>query len=429
VAALEVVLVGCGLRGRGVYGGFALRHPDRMRVVALAEPDPVRRQRTGDEHGVAEELRFSHWSELFDRPRLAPAAIVATPDHEHVDPALRALGAGYHVLLEKPIAPDPDGCLRVVEAAERNGRILQVGHVLRFAPFYERVFEMVRGGELGEIVHLELAERVAAWHFAHSFVRGKFRNRRTAAPFVVAKCCHDLDLLVWLAGRTPERVASFGGLGHFASASAPPGSPERCTDGCPAQPGCPHDAVEFYLGVGDELGGIWPWSDLSPDPGRDARRRALERGPYGRCVYRCDNDQPDHQVVAVEFAGGLTGSFSVQGLAAEEERTLRITGSRGELRGRLTSGSLELRRAGSLAVHREEHPGSPIGHFGGDEGLCHHFCDSVSRGAGAGDRASGRVALEGHLLGYAAERARDRGGVVELAAFREELPGGDPVRR
>ncbi len=429
VAAVDVVLVGCGLRGRGVYGGFALRNPDRMRVVALAEPDPVRRQRTGDEHRIPESLRFAHWSELFAGPRRAPAAIIATPDREHVQPALRALEAGYHVLLEKPIAPDPAGCLLVVEAAERAGRILQVGHVLRFAPFYERVFELVQEGAVGELLHIELSERVAAWHYTHSFVRGKFRNRELAAPFVVAKCCHDLDLLVWLAGRGPERVASFGGLGHFAAASAPPGAPARCTDGCPASPVCPHDAVAFYLGPGDALGGVWPWSDLGPDPAREARRRALETGPYGRCVYRCDNDQPDHQVVAVRFAGGLTGSFSVQGAAPEEERTVRVVGSRGELVGGLAAGSLELRRPGSLEVHREELPGSPIGHFGGDEGLCRHFCESVGRGLADDDRASGRVALEGHLLGYAAERARAEGQVVPLAAFRAGLGSAPAARR
>lgn len=428
MAAVEVVLVGCGLRGREVYGGFALRHPERMRVVALAEPDPVRRQRTGDEHGIPESLRFADWSELFAGPRLAGAAIIATPDRAHVAPAIRALETGHHVLLEKPIAPDPEGCLRVVEAAERVDRILQVGHVLRFAPFYERVFELVRSGALGELLHLELSERVAAWHYAHSFVRGKFRNRAVAAPFLVAKCCHDLDLLVWIAGRTPERVASFGGLGHFAAASAPAGAPERCTQGCPAQPGCPHDAVSFYLGPGDELGRVWPWSDLGPDPAREARRRALETGRYGRCVFRCDNDQPDHQVVAVRFAGGLTGSFSVEGLAAEEERTLRLVGSRGELSGRLAAGTLELRAPGSLRVHREELPGSPLGHFGGDEGLCRHFCESVTRGVGADDRASGRVALEGHLLGYAAERARVEGRVVALSAFRSALGGAWQAR-
>ncbi len=419
--ALTAAVIGAGQRGRFTYGGQALAHPERLRIVAVAEPDALRREAMAREHGLGADRRFEDWRELLAQPRLADAAVVATSDTLHVAPALAALARGYHVLLEKPIAPEPTDCERVVEAAERADRILQIGHVLRYTPFYQRVHEIVASGQLGRVWHIELKEHVGAWHMAHSFVRGRFRNRELAAPILLAKSCHDLDLLVWLAQARPARVASFGRLSGYTAARAPRGAPERCTQGCPVQASCAHDAVRFYLGPDAALAKVWPWSDVSPDPSREARRRALENGPYGRCVFRCDNDVLDHQLVAIEFEDGLTAAFSVHGHAVHESRVLRITGEQGELRGVLERGELELFRHGSLASTREQIAGSPLGHFGGDVGLVAHFVDVVKRGAPQALRAAGREALEGHLLGFAAERAREQGRVIDLEPYRREI--------
>jgi predicted dehydrogenase len=425
---LEAIVVGAGLRGRFVYGAWARANPERLRIVAVAEPDAERRAAMAREHDLPAERVHADWRPLLSGPRLADAAIVATGDTEHVEPALAALARGYHLLLEKPIAPEPADCLRVVEAAERAGRILQIGHVLRYTEFYERVREIAAGGRLGELATIDMREHVAHWHFAHSYVRGKFRKRAIAAPIVLAKACHDLDLLVWIADREPRRVASFGSLRHFRPEAAPPGAPERCTDGCPVQADCPQDAVRFYLGPDDGVARIWPWSDLSPDPSREARRRALERSPYGRCVFRTDNDVPDHQVASIEFEDGLTASFGVHGFATHERRTIRISGSRGELRGVLQTGEIEVTRHGAFERERIECGGSDLGHHGGDAGLIAHFVDVAARGAVAEVLASGRAALASHLLGFAAERARLTGAVVELGPFRAEVER-DAARR
>jgi predicted dehydrogenase len=421
---LEAIVLGAGLRGRGTYGGWGRAPPDPRRGVAIAEPDDTRRGLMAKEHGLSEAQAFADWRELLAAPRSAAAAIVATSDTEHVEPALAALAAGYHVLLEKPIAPEATDCIRVVEAAERAGRILQIGHVLRHSRFYAAVHQTIASGRLGDVTTIDMKEHVAHWHMTHSYVRGKFRNRALAAPILLAKSCHDLDLLVWLAGSAPARVASFGRLEHFRVENAPDGAPQRCTDGCPVQAGCIHDAERFYLGPDDALAGHWPWTDVSPDPSREARRRALEDGRYGRCVYRTDNDALDHQVVAVEFESGLTATFTLNGLATQERRTLRISGSLGELRGVLQTGEIEVTRHGAFEVDRIAIDGSEVGHFGGDEGLVSHFVDVVSREAVDDASTSGRTALASHLLGFAAERARETGSVVDLAEFGREVDAG-----
>ena len=430
MAAVEAVLVGAGNRGRYVFGRYALRRPERLRIVAVAEPVDERREAFAAEHGIPASRRFADWRDLLDAKTGAPVAIVATSDTLHVEPALAAFARGHHVLLEKPIAPTPAECVQVVLAAEASGRLLQIGHVLRYTAFYEGVQAVLASGVLGDLLTIDMKEHVAYWHMTHSYVRGKFRNRAIAAPLLLAKTCHDMDLLVWFAGRAPARVASFGSLVHFRPEGAPPGATARCTDGCPAQAQCPHDAEKFYLAPDERLARLWPWTDLSPDPSREARRRALETGPYGRCVYRCDNDAVDHQVLAIEFEGGLTATFTVHGSASDERRTIRITGTRGELRGVLHDGLLEITRHGEAGTERIDIRGPGVlGHFGGDEGLLHHFTDVVAREAHAEARTSGRISLDGHLLGFAAERARENGTVVDLRAFRAEVdraPRGSP---
>jgi predicted dehydrogenase len=418
---VTALVIGAGMRGRFTYGAQALAHPEVLRVVALAEPREEQRGLMALEHALAPEAVFRDWRDALARPRLADAAIVATGDTEHVEPTLAALERGYHVLLEKPMAPRAADCVRVVQAADRTGRVLQIGHVLRYTSFYARAHELVAEGRLGRLVHLALEEHVAAWHMAHSFVRGKFRNRQIAAPLLLAKSCHDLDLMTWFAGRAARRVASFGSLAGYRPENAPDGAPQRCSEACPVQASCPHDAVRFYAGPDEELARLWPWSDVSPDPSREARLRGLETGRYGRCVYRCDNDVVDHQVVAVEFDGGLSASFTVTGFAAVETRRLRLTGTDGELRGALDEGWLELARPGRFGTERFEFAPDAVGHYGGDTGLVARFADAVAREAPGEVLASGRSALESHLLGFAAERARETGSTVEMDAFRAEI--------
>ena len=421
MSPIPVALVGAGNRGRHVYGAYARRNPQRMRIVALAEPDADRRSATAAEHGLQRECVFADWRELFAARNEAQVAVIATGDTEHVEPTLAALSAGLHVLLEKPMALDARDCLRVVEAAERARRILQIGHVLRYMEFYARVQEIAASGRLGALQMLDLREHVSYWHMAHSYVRGKFRNREVAAPFILAKSCHDLDLMAWLAASPSLQVSSFGGLGTYVSERAPENAPERCSARCPVQATCAWDAERFYLSPEESVARHWPWSDLSSDPSREARRRALAVSPYGRCVYRCDNDVMDHQVVSVAFENGLIGTLGVHGCASEERRTVRISGTRGELRGIMQTGLIEVSRHGSPELETIRITASPFGHARGDRGLLDHFCDVVARDALDEVRASGRVALESHLLGFASERARIEGRVVDMTAYRAEV--------
>ena len=411
LGGVDAVLIGAGSRGRDVYGAYARANPGELRFVAVAEPDDARRGVFAAAHGIPAERCFRSGEELCAAGELAPLAVVATSDTDHAGPALAAFAAGYHVLLEKPLAASWPDCRAIVDAAARANRMLQLGHVFRYTGFYARAAEILASGELGELMTVEMAEHVTYWHMAHSFVRGTWRRRADAAPMLVAKCCHDLDLLAWFVGRPAREVASFGTLSHFRPDRAPAGSGERCV-ACAIAPTCPFDAVAFY--VHDRRG--WPWSTIALEQTAASRRAAVETGRYGRCVWRCDNDVVDHQVAAFHFDGDVTATFTMHGFAPRGGRTLRLVGTEGELAGAFETGTLTVQRLRQPA--REERDlNTGGGHGGGDFALIGAFLDALRRDDAVGVLASGAASLASHAMGFAAEAARQTGQVTDIAAF------------
>jgi predicted dehydrogenase len=411
---IEAVLVGAGNRGHFVYGGYALRHPEQIRFVAVAEPDAGRRRRFAEAHGIPPERQFASWEEVAARPQLAPAIVNTTMDGDHAASGLSFLEAGYHMLLEKPMATTAELCADLVRSASVHDRVLQIGHVLRYAPFFEAIHALVRSGRLGEIVSVDWRENLVYWHFAHSFVRGRWANLERSSPMILAKCCHDLDLLLWIFGRRCQRVGSFGSLTHFRSDRVGPEIPERCTDGCPIGDDCLYNAERLYLGG---VVGQFALTAASLDPSPDGIRHALETGPYGRCVYRCDNDVVDHQVVTLDLEGGLAVSLTMQGASHVEGRTVRIDGLKATLLANQARNEIQVveHRTGDVeTINPDLGTG---GHGGGDEGVIRAFLDGVRQDTRE-VLTSGWESLESHLIAFAAEEARVTGSVVVMDDFR-----------
>ena len=412
---LTTVLIGAGSRGYAAYGPYALTHPDQIRFIAVAEPHDARRERFAQAHAIPPERQFRTWEDLLARGKIADTALICTLDRLHVEPCITALGEGYDVLLEKPMATTLGDCVRLVQAAERAGRLLQICHVLRYTAFFSKLHEIVTSGRLGDIITVEQRENVVYWHMAHSFVRGNWRDSEAESPMILAKCCHDLDIMHWNLG-PDKRLNSFGSLLHFRAENAPPGAPERCTDGCPVADDCPWYAPRIYLG--DHTG--WPVSVISEDTGLDARQRALETGPYGRCVYHCDNDVVDHQIVNIEFESGVSAALVMHGHSHEEARTLRYDGTRATLCGKFAYGRddfIEIHDHLSGHVERITPSAGDSGHGGGDEGLMSAFVQAARDPAQS--LTTARESLESHLMAFAAEQARVEGRVVDMAAYRQ----------
>ena len=414
---LDVVMVGAGNRGFLAYGPFAVRHPQQVRFVAVAEPDEGRRARFAETHGIPPDRRFRSWEDIASRPPLATAAINATMDGAHHPSTLALLQAGYNLLLEKPMATSPEQCVELVRAGRETGRILQICHVMRYAPFFSAVHDIVRGGRLGDVVSLDWRENLAYSHYAHSYIRGRWGNSARSAPMILTKCCHDLDQLIWVLGRAPRRVASFGALRHFRPEAAPSGVPERCTDGCPVADQCQYYAPRVYL---DPDCAAYQLDSVSIDHSEAAILEGLRSGPYGRCVYHAGNDVVENQVVVLDYDDGLAASLTMQGASHEEGRTLRIDGTHATLLGNQARNELLLidHLTGTTETMYPEVPSS--GHGGGDEGVMGSFVAAL-----LGDESrvltSASESLESHLLAFAAEDARRSRRVIDMDAYKDEL--------
>ncbi len=419
---VTLILIGAGERGMFAFGKIALENPHLVKFVAVAEPDDAKRKIFAEQHGIPEEMQFSSWEEVFSKPKFADGVVIATPDRLHTEPALAAMDAGYHVLLEKPMAPTMEETAKIVKKSREKSLILQLAHVLRYTPFWSELHRVaVEEKKIGDIVTIQHNENIGYYHFAHSFVRGNWHNSEKSSPIILAKSCHDMDLLYWLTGgKKPAKVSSVGGLYYFRRENKPPGSPERCIEGCPYSEECPFNAVKLYLG--NYRG--WPQSHLSPSLDRKEIEKALWETDYGRCVFSMDNDVADHQVVQIEFEDGSTASFVLSAFTWRIERTIKLMGTKGEIRGHFEKREIEIRYFEPGAPFSREEKREVIytarvggGHGGGDKGTLLTFVRAIAEEDSSFVKTDPLESLMSHALAFAAEESRKNASVVRMDEF------------
>lgn len=411
---VQVALIGAGLRG-GVYTGYALQNGHEMKLVAVADPNQDRVDGFKRQHKLSEEQCFGDWREMLSRPKLADAVLICTQDNMHFEPTMRALEAGYHVLLEKPMSPSLEECVLMEAQAAKYGRVLTICHVLRYTPFFKTLKKLLDDGVIGRLMSIQHNENVGYWHQAHSFVRGNWRDSKTSSPMILAKSCHDMDLLLWLAGDDCKYISSFGSLSHFKADQAPAGAPKRCLDGCPVADECPYYAPKWYLTPDPG----WLAQAMSDDLSYEARYKALQEGPYGRCVYHCDNDVVDHQVVNMEFANEVTAMFSMSAFTEECSRTIKLLGTTGEIRGAMEKHEIEIIHfgTGKREVIVLGDIGGHIGHGGGDYGLMKDFLRVIRSSGQSEVLTSAAKSVQSHRMAFAAEQSRLEKRVIEMKEF------------
>ena len=422
---VRIAIAGVGSRGKNAYGLELLNMKDRAKVVAVADIDPERLALAGDAHGVPDEMRFPSAEAMLAMPRLADAMLVCTQDRQHVPHAVAALKKGYDVMMEKPISPKLEDLQEITKVARENGRRVVVCHVLRYTPFFQTIKKTIDSGVLGEIVSIQALENVRYWHQAHSFVRGNWRREEDTSPMILAKCCHDLDYLVWLCGRKCERVSSYGSLMYFKESNAPEGAALRCTQGCKAKDGCPYDAEKIYLtnkDTGILCGNVeWPIDVLAENPTEEKIRHAIETGPYGRCVFHCDNDVVDHQIVNMQMEGGASLSLTMSAFTSIGGRTIKVMGTLGDLWGDMHENRIRIGVFGKepqvIDLGKDEKDFA--GHGGGDRLLMEQFVDLMQGKEPDGTITTLETSVESHLVALAAEKSRlENGESIEIAPMR-----------
>ena len=405
---ITVAVAGCGSRGQDTYSKILMEMPEKAKIVAAADIDPEKLDGMRRLTGIPESACYASAEEMLQQPKLADVMLICTPDRCHYTQAKAALLKDYDLLLEKPIAPEAAQCAELRDIAVARGRRVAVCHVLRYTAFYQKIKELLDSGVIGDTVNVQAIEQVCYWHQAHSFVRGNWRNEGLSSCMILQKCCHDMDIFLWLTGKHCRTVSSFGDLHLFRADKAPEGSGERCMD-CAAGDQCPYNAVRFYLEEFRENGDDWPQNVVAFEPTEEKLLAALRTGPYGRCVYRCDNDVVDHQVVNLEMEDGSTVNFTMTAFTAHGGRIIRIGGTMGEIYGDMKTNIIRVMRYGQEdeVIDVRTLTNDFSGHGGGDARLVREFVDLVRGEIGVSKTLTSiERSVESHLVALAAEESR-----------------------
>ena len=403
---IKVLIVGAGMRGAG-YAQYAKHVPEKLEIVGVAEPRDWHRENMKKEFDIPAENCFKSWEDAAAAEKFADAVLICTQDKMHLAPSLAFADKKYHILLEKPIAPSAEDCRTIIESAMQNNIIFSVCHVMRYTTYTQELKKILNAGTIGDIVTVQHLEPVGYWHMAHSFVRGNWRREDESAFILLAKSCHDMDWLRYIIDKPCEQVASFGSLKHFRPEEKPEGAADRCLD-CRKEATCPYSAKKIYYKFYNEGNRHYPLDILAPEVIEESLYEALDQGPYGRCVYACDNDVCDNQTVMMQFEGGITCNFTLSAFTPVEDRHTAIFGTRGQIRG--NGKTIEIydfisEKTRTIDTSLIDHS-ALAGHGGGDGGIMENFVEAVGNNDPSLILSGPEVSLESHLIAFASEKAR-----------------------
>ena len=397
---VSIVAIGAGNR-TNKYLEYVRRNPDKARLIGVVELNDLRRQKVADEFGLDASCCYRDYRDFFRSPLKADAVMICTPENMHFEPAMLAIEAGYHVLLEKPIAQTLEECLAIGEAARRKNVIVSVCHVLRYHPYFIKLKELACSGELGNIISINHCTSVGVDRATHSFVRGLWSREADTNPMLISKCCHDIDFLLWLTKTRCRKITSFGSLRWFRSKNAPEGSAERCID-CKVEAQCPFSAIDLYRVRRDWI------SNFDIPQGKTIDQvieDELREGKYGRCIYHCDNDVVDHQIVSMEMDSEVTINFSMDLFTLKDHRKTHICLTEGEIDGNETLLRVRRFRGGAETVYDFSNLSHQPFHAGADLDIVADFIDAI-HSEEKYLRTSIDLSVESHRICFEAERSR-----------------------
>ena len=417
---VTAVIVGGGHRSI-IYGDYSFEHPDELKIVGIADPNRERCLYAAKRYGFSTDMCFSSAEELASHPKMADAIINGTMDHQHFATSVPLLRLGYHMLLEKPFAVDEDEMREILTICRENSSRVMIGHVLRYSPFYTDIRRRIKSGELGEILNIQMSEHVSYHHLTNSYVRGKWANSQISkTSMLLAKSCHDIDLMAWLMSEDkPVSVSSFGAQTQFVPGKAPEGAADRCVrDNCPYLETCNYSSKRIYLDYERWTPYVWQQIEGIEDPTYEQKLACLTGdNDYDRCVYKCDNNVVDRQSLLVNFASGATGTHNMIGGTARSVRKIHVIGTLAELEGAMEDGKITIRRVNpSVGCGFDEETLTAIedagGHGGGDELLTRDFIRFVRTGETSISTTAIEDSVYGHLIIFRADKSRENGGKV-----------------
>lgn len=431
---VTAIIVGAGHRAM-VYSKLALTNPELLKIVGVADPNPIRRKQCMEKFGFSEDMCFENAQELAKKGKLADTIINGTMDEQHIETAVPLLNCGYDMLLEKPFAVNEEEMRELVDCAKKNNSKVMICHVLRYTPFYYGIKKRIVDGEIGDIINIQTNEHVSYHHLSTSYVRGKWANSdKCHTSMLLAKCCHDLDIIMWMMAETkPTQISSFGSKYQFKPENAPKGAGTICMKDCPLVDTCVYSTKRLYIDHPDRWA-FYVWDALEgiENPTIEDKIKLMKSdSPYARCMYKCDNNVVDHQSVLINFANGATATHNMVGGSSQPRRNIHIVGTKGEIYGNFEESKFYVSKIDPSpdAVNEEcrieevdlnvngDMVGAYGGHGGGDERLAEDFVKFIQGEKPSLACTSIFDSVAGHLAVYLADESREHGGQPQKVEF------------
>jgi len=411
---LTAIIMGAGNRGT-VYGDYSAEYPMDLDIIGVAEPIQERNDLHAKTHDISDENRFVTWEHVLERPKFADTVIISMPDDLHHEPCIQAMRIGYDVLLEKPMAQSEAECREILKVQQETGRVVGIAHVLRYAPYFIDMRDVVRSGKLGKIVNMQHMEPVEWRHMMHSYVRGNWHDSALTTPIILAKSCHDLDIMRWIIDEPCDKIVGFGDVSFYNRENAPEGSGERCLD-CPVEESCAYSAKKMYLRDKERIYAIMPVVPYDdPETLNELILHSLKTTNYGRCAFKMENDQPEHLACAMEFRSGATATFNMDGFTSYHGRRTRLMGTKGDLVGDMetfTYTDYMTRKSFTWDISITDVKGyEDSGHGGGDYRFVSDLLNAVYHRDETLLTSTVEASVESHVMGFRIEKSRKGGGV------------------
>ena len=414
---VTLAVIGAGCRGMYAYAPYLLENQHLGNIIAIAEPNEQKRNLFKKMYNIDEKNVFKDWQSLLENDKIADAIIIANNDEDHFNPTKIALEKGYNVLLEKPMSNKLDEVIELGNLAKiHSDKVFMVCHVLRYTPFFTELKRIIDSKELGQLVNISHHENIGYWHFAHSYTRGNWRDSNKTSPLILAKSCHDMDLLLWLIGKKCLNIASFGSLSHMKEENFIEGiMSDRCID-CTIENNCPYSAKKIYLEDNKLVASL---NAVCTNPTKENLKKAIDDGPYGRCIYKCDNNVVDHMVNILEFEDNVTATFNLSAFTKECTRTTKLMFTHGEIGANHMKNLIDVYKFGENS-HKVIYPKvQKSGHGGGDYGIIKDFISIIQNNYGD-YKTSAAESIDSHIMAFAAEYSRLNKMVVNINEFKNK---------
>ena len=404
---VKLAIIGTGLRGAYTYAPLIAKYKDKCEIVAFVENKKGRRDLFLEKYPVDKDMVFDNLNDFIAHDKLADAVIISHYDLLHYDTAQVLLVKGYDVLVETPVANSLDGLVHLKEYSLKNkDRLFMVAYNNRYSSFYTKLKEIVDDKKLGDLINISYNVDIGYQNFVHNYVRGNWRITSDTATIMLTNSCQDIDMMINLSKGKCQKVSCFSDLRIFNWENFNTKMSENCFR-CSEEESCPFSAKKIYLQEDKFIN-----NSVHINPTKDNLEAILKQGPYGKCVFYCDNDVCDNLTSIFKFDNKVTSNFNINAFTKESDKKIRLFYKEGEVEASFKQKEIKIK-----SFLNTDEKIIKIDQENTDEKLFLDFIDRVKNKNYKSCISDVGSVIESHVATFAAEFANVSETVVDVKSF------------